>query len=110
MGSSNAGSLRPAMRSAMRLPAARLPRYPRHRTPPMPPEVPERIAALRDWRDRQARKLGLDPAVLFNKAQLFSIARACPRRVEALKDLPEIRRWQIDSFGRNLIAVLCKLV
>ncbi len=97
-----------AVDSALRLPADRLPRYPRQRTAPVPPEVSDRVAALRDWRDRKALGLGLDPAVLFNKAQMFAVARACPRRLEDLKDLPEIRRWQIDSFGRSLMAVLRK--
>ncbi|MBW1646560.1 MAG: ribonuclease D [Deltaproteobacteria bacterium] len=98
-----------AVDRALSLPPNRLPRYPRQRPQPMAPEVPDRIAALRAWRDRKARKLGLDPAVLFNKAQLTAIARACPRRLEQLRQIPEIRRWQFNSFGRNLIAVLSKV-
>jgi ribonuclease D len=102
-------SILEAVDGALGLPVTRLPRYPRHRTPPMAPEVPDRVSALRAWRDRQARKLDIDPAVLFNKAQLFAIARECPRRIENLRSIPEIRRWQVDSFGRSLLTVLRKL-
>jgi ribonuclease D len=98
-----------AIHRALGIPPDRLPRYPRQRPQPAAPEVPDRIAALRTWRDRQARKLGLDPAVLFNKAQLTAIARAYPRRLEELRQIPEIRRWQVDGFGRNLLGVLGKV-
>jgi ribonuclease D len=97
-----------AIDRALSLPPNRLPLYPRQRPRPAAAEVPDRIAALRAWRDRQARKLGLDPAVLFNKAQLAAIAREYPRRLEELRQIPEIRRWQANSFGRNILAVLRK--
>lgn len=97
-----------AIDRALGIPSNRLPRYPRQRPEPAAPEVPDRVAALRTWRDRKAHKLGLDPAVLFNKAQLTAIARAYPRRLEELRQIPEIRRWQVDSFGRNLLGVLAK--
>ena len=98
-----------AIREALHLPEARLPRYPRRpAAAPVGSLVTDRMQALRVWRDRKANMLGLDPAVLFNKAQLFAIAQASPRRLKEIEDLPEIRRWQVDAFGRALLAVLRK--
>ncbi|MDD3991792.1 MAG: HRDC domain-containing protein [Desulfobacteraceae bacterium] len=98
-----------AIDRALGIPPNRLPHYPRQRPQHAAPEVPDRVAALKSWRDRQAIKLTIDPAVLFNKAQLTAIARAYPRRMEELRQIPEIRRWQINSFGRNLLGVLRKV-
>ena len=97
-----------AIQAALNLPDARLPRYPRRSRPSMGPQAAERMQRLRAWRDRKALALGLDPALLFNKAQLFAIAQACPRRLQEIEALPEMRHWQVAAFGRGLLGVLRK--
>ena len=97
-----------AIDAALGIATSRLPRYPRRTVPSVGPMVPERVRALRTWRDKEAHKLGLDPAVLFNKAQLFAIAQGCPQRLKDFESLPDIRRWQIDSYGKKLLGVLRK--
>ena len=97
-----------AIRAALDLPEDRLPRYPRRRMPPVAPQAAERMQRLRAWRDRKACTLGLDPALLFNKAQLLTLAQARPRRLKEIEALAEIRKWQVDAFGRGLLGVLQK--
>lgn len=95
-----------AVAGALRLPADRLPRYPRRPRTPLPPQVPARMRALRTWRDREAERLGLDPAVLFSKAQLSTLAHARPQRAADFDGLTDIRRWQVTHFGDALVEVL----
>jgi ribonuclease D len=98
-----------AVQAALNLPESRLPRYPRQTRPSFGPRVAERMQHLRAWRDRRAAALGLDPAVLFSKAQLAAIAQADPRRLRELEALPEIHRWQMAAFGRGVLGVLSRI-
>ncbi len=53
----------------------------------------ERLAAIREHRDRVAEQLGLEPSLLGPRAVLEQIAE----RVESGKDpadTPDLRRWQ----------------
>ena len=95
-----------AIDGAMSLPEGRLPRYPRRARLSLPPQVPARMRALRAWRDPEAERLELDQSVLFSKAQLATIAHARPRRIEDFEGLADIRRWQIEGFGRRILEVL----
>ena len=46
-----------AIQAAINIPAQRLPRYPRTKTPAVPAVVAERMRALRRWRDKRARSV-----------------------------------------------------
>ncbi|WP_054693429.1 ribonuclease D [Desulfosarcina cetonica] len=56
------------VKQAKALPADQLPIYPRKRRPSVHPAVPDRVKAIKEWRDAIAEDLQLDPALLFNKA------------------------------------------
>ena len=84
-------SLAAIVKKANAMDAKDLPTYPRKRRTPVSPTVPERIRAIKTWRDQLADRLDIDPTLLFNKALMTAIAvtslrisRVCERsRVSA---------------------------
>ncbi|WP_372677679.1 ribonuclease D [Desulfosarcina sp.] len=86
-----------------------LPIYPRKRRPSVSPKVPERIKVLKAWRDRLAESMGLDPALLFNKALMSAIAVKKPADLQGLRNVDGIRNWQVKAFGKEVLAVLSAL-
>jgi ribonuclease D len=94
------------IRQAMRTPKSRLPVYPRQKAPPLNPRVPGRIKALRDWRDRYAAVLALDPTLLLNKATLTHIAIEKPLNLRALNRIKALKGWQRRAFGRDIVTIL----
>ncbi|MGD9212097.1 MAG: HRDC domain-containing protein [Desulfobacteraceae bacterium] len=91
---------------AMKLDTTNLPRYPRKKAPILKPVVPERIKSLRLWRDQEAEKLGLEPALLLNKTLLTMLAVKKPTTIKKLDTVESLRRWQKREFGRKIISVL----
>ena len=86
-----------------------LPTYPRKRRPSVSPRVPERIKIIKAWRDRLADGLGLDPALLFNKALMTAIAVKKPADIQGLRNVEGIRNWQVKAFGKEVLTVLSAL-
>ncbi|MDA8141490.1 MAG: ribonuclease D [Desulfobacteraceae bacterium] len=95
-----------AIQKARQIPAAELPKYPRHRAPRLSPRIPKRVKALRDWRDRVAASLGLDPALLFNKSMIMEIATRKPRSLQELSQVPQIHQWQVEAFGEAVLEII----
>jgi ribonuclease D len=92
--------------AAMKLDEDRLPVYPRKRPPRTHPAVPNRIRLLRNWRDRRARQLGLEPSILLTKSLMTAIAVANPSSPEDLETVPEMRNWQRREFGSQIVEAL----
>jgi ribonuclease D len=97
-----------AIGTAMQLPSESLPKYPRKKAPPMAPQVGKRVKALKDWRDSQAKKLKIDPALLFTNALIGTIAVKNPTTLRAISKLKDMKNWQKREFGREIIAILAK--
>jgi ribonuclease D len=95
-----------AVNKGLAVPENELPIYPRRKPPRMPRLAPERIKLLKGWRDTVATRLDLDPALLLTKALISAIAVANPADFVALMRVTDIRRWQCEAFGREIIAVL----
>lgn len=82
------------------------------------PELPEkklwkrdkafekRLEKLRKVRDEIAAELKLDPGLLAPRHVLSAIASNEPSSVDALHDIPAMRRWQIGVAGARLLAAL----
>jgi len=94
------------VKKAKALPGDELPIYPRNRRARVSPKVPDRIKALKDWRDRRAERLELDPALLFNKALMTAIAVKKPAKTKQLLEIEGIRNWQVNDFGKEIVKVL----
>ena len=97
------------VKKAKAIPANELPIYPRKRRPRVSPKVPDRTKAIKDWRDKVAEELALDPALLFNKALITAIAIKKPASIDQLREVDGIRNWQVNSFGQAIIEVLAPI-
>ena len=95
-----------AIQGAMKLPKEALPVYPRIKGPRVPPKVAGRVKALRNWRDKQAQKLAIDPALICNKALMSSIAAQRPLKLSELAAIKEMKNWQRKEFGQDIVKVL----
>jgi ribonuclease D len=94
------------VREAMMLPDDMLPRYPRTRTEPQSPGLPQRVKRLKTWRDAVADKMAIDPPLLLKNAVITTIAVKMPKTCNDLSCIPEIKEWQIKLIGNDLIRFL----
>jgi ribonuclease D len=94
------------VRKAMRWPDDRLPMYPRKRTRRLPESVSARIQALKQWREKRANDLEIDPGLIFNKAMTVQLAEAVPADLASLAKIEGIRNWQIEAFGAEIVQIL----
>jgi len=90
----------------LKVPGGSLPVYPHKKASPLPPQVPKRVKAIKAWRDTIANKLKIDPSILFNKALLTTIALQNPKDRKSLETIKEMKNWQKNEFGENIISIL----
>jgi len=95
-----------AIYSVMKLPANELPVYPRKKAPRVSLAVAGRVRVLRHWRDRQAKKLAIDPALICTKSLISTIAVQKPLTLSGLAKIKELKNWQRTEFGRDIVRVL----
>ena len=95
-----------AIQSAMKLPAEELPVYPRKKSRRVSLAVAGRVKSLRNWRDKQVRKLAIDPALICTKALMSTIAVQRPLNLSELAAIKEMKNWQRKEFGRDIVKVL----
>jgi ribonuclease D len=88
------------------VPEADLPRFPRGPRWARDPDYEDRVSALKAVRDRRAAELELDPGVLCPRERLEAIARRKPESVEEMAEVPDVRRWQVEVLGDELITAL----
>jgi len=91
---------------ALILPEEQLPIYPRKKSPVPNPAVPKKLKALKSWRDAKARALEIEPRMLFTRALMTTIADENPQDMHSLGKIAEIKEWQKNEFGLDIISVL----
>jgi ribonuclease D len=94
------------IRCAQQIASDDLPVYPRKKNRAMHPAVPDRIKALKNWRDKKARVLDVEPAVLLNKNIMTALATAKPVKRQSLNAVKELKEWQRNEFGDEIVGVL----
>jgi len=62
--------------------------------------------ALRDWRNKLCDTRGVAPGALISNALLQEIAVLRPKEIEDLAKVPDIRDWQREEFGEELLEVV----
>lgn len=97
------GEIRAAVERGLAVQESDLPRIERGRRPPPDPEFDVRLDRLKVARNAAAERVGLAPGVLCPNGTLESIARLGPRSVSELAGVPELRRWQTEVVGRELV-------
>jgi ribonuclease D len=65
-----------------------------------------RIKALKKWREQIGERRGIDPSLVCTNAQIQALAMANPQTPEEMKEIQEIRKWQIEIFGSGICDVL----
>ncbi|HET7040936.1 MAG TPA: ribonuclease D [Gemmatimonadales bacterium] len=93
-----------AIERGLTVPEADLPRLERIRRPAPDPAFDARLERLKGVRNAAAERLGLQPGVLCPNGILEGIARREPKRVEELREVEGMRRWQAEVLGPELIA------
>ncbi len=94
------------IQDALKIPTKELPVYPRKKAPRVSLEVAGRIKVLRNWRDRQVKKLPIDPALICTKALISAIAVTRPLKLSELAAIKEMKNWQRKEFGREIVKIL----
>jgi ribonuclease D len=89
---------------AMAIPDEDLPVYPREAKPDVSSPVRKRVKALKTWRDMRAKNLGMEPGILLNNALINGLALKNPRSIKEMEEIPGLKRWFQDHFGREILA------
>jgi ribonuclease D len=95
-----------AVQRGVRLPESELPRIERPARRPADPEFDARLERLKAVRNAEATRLDLAPGVLCPNGTLEAIARRMPATLDELREVPFVRRWQVEAVGDALLAGL----
>ena len=90
----------------LKIPESELPVFPSQKPPVLPNGAPAKIKALKFWRASKANALGIDPGVLCNNALITAIAVKNPGGEKSLETVKEMKNWQKQAFGAEIIRVL----
>jgi ribonuclease D len=101
-----AGVISRAINKALAVPEDCLLKYPYRSTPRVKPSARKRIGQLKQWRDDKAKILQLNPAMICNKMLLSIIAHENPKTTAELRMIEEIKDWQFQIFGDELLNAL----
>ncbi len=91
---------------AMELEQDKLPLYPKSRRPKRDMKVQERIKKLKKMREKSSSSMGMEPGFILNNAVISSIALTRPDTSENLLKIENIRRWQVETIGNDIISTL----
>lgn len=92
----------------LKIPESELPVFPSNKPPVLPNGVPVKIKALKSWRVSKAGALDIDPGILCNNALITAIAVKNPGDSKSLETVKEMKNWQKQVFGTEIIRVLKK--
>lgn len=67
-----------------------------------------RFEALRSWRNATAEARGVEPDIVLTNQILWAVAYRNPRSLADLTRDDLLARWQVDEFGKELLAVIKK--
>jgi ribonuclease D len=95
-----------AVAAGLAAPADSIPTFERVRRPPPDPEFDARLERLKAARNALATRLELAPGVLCPNGILEAVARLNPARVADLAAVTEMRAWQREVLGRELLEAL----
>ena len=90
----------------LKIPDSELPVFPSQRPPVLPNGASAKIKALKFWRASKANALGIDPGMLCNNALITAIAVKNPCDSRSLETVEEMKNWQRQAFGGEIIRVL----
>ena len=89
---------------ALDLPEDELPAPPPRDRQPVSAATRRRVDALKAWRDAQATRAGLDPAIVMPVRLIERVAASAPQTLEALAAVEGIRQWRVAEWGAAVLA------
>jgi ribonuclease D len=95
-----------AIRRGQEVPDRDLPRIERPPRRPHDPAFDTRLERLKTVRNQLAARVDLAPGVLCPNGTLEAIARANPVSRDELASVPELRRWQSNEIGEELLTAI----
>jgi ribonuclease D len=95
---------------AIKIPEDKLLVYPRKKAPVLSHRVPKRVEELKKWRYKKAKELEVDSSIICNNALITSIAVLNPSNSNSLETIKNMKSWQKKEFGKEIIAVLSKVI
>lgn len=95
-----------AVQRGLDVPEAQQPKFPRSARWDRDPEFDSKVSTLKTVRDEAAKRLELDPGVLCSREKMEIVARLLPDHVDAMLELPELRRWQVAELGEGFVKAL----
>lgn len=95
-----------AIKKGLSVPENRLPSFPKTHRPSVDPRKHARLKRLKQWRDKKASQLALDPGLVCNNALLEALAAADPRDMKSLDKIPAVKKWQKDELGKEIVEVI----
>lgn len=66
------------------------------------------MGALKDWRNREVSEKGVQPVAVVSNNTLKELVRVAPRSLEALREVPELRKWQVEIYGPLWLEIIGK--
>lgn len=98
-----------AIQTGLELPADSLPSFPKVKRPPRNPKKEARLKRLKAWRESKARQLEMELGLVCNNALLGTLAEVNPTEIDDLKEIPKMKKWQRENFGKEFMDVLSEI-
>lgn len=92
---------------ALKIPEKDLPVYPKLESKSVTSILSKNIKVLKDWRNKTARNLDLEPSLLCTNAQIQSLVETCPEDLSQLRNMDILKKWQLNIFGKE-VCRLCR--
>ena len=92
--------------AALKIPASDRPRYPRRKVHASAPADPQKITILKNWRDKTAAKLKIDPGVLISNAVIHATVIEKPTVMNDLLKIKSLKNWRRKEFGEEILLLL----
>lgn len=92
-----------AIERGLAVPEAELPRRSSWRPPRPSPADKERTTAIKQVRDREAARLGLEPSFLLPQRLIDRLVATAPRTLAELAAIDGLRHWRVEAMGAALL-------
>jgi superfamily II DNA helicase RecQ len=70
--------------------------------------VRRRAEALRAWRTKASKEIGLEPGVLFPQRLIDRLAAGPPTDLAALRQVEGVRDWRVKLLGPAVLEALAR--
>ena len=69
-------------------------------------EMEARYRRLKEWRNRRAEGLSVEPFIVASNRILVNLARLAPNSIETLTKIPGMSQWRVTDYGKEMLETL----